>query len=196
MKKVSISLHIAALGIIFLLPISAFAHTGAGETTGFSTGFGHPLGGLDHLLAMIAVGLWAIQMGGKAVWAVPTTFVTVMILGGGIGIFGISIPYIEEGILVSVLVLGVFIAAASRFPVSISALMVGIFAIFHGHAHGTEMPMPVGGFSYSIGFALATLLLHAFGTVIGLAFQKFNVEKVVRFAGGAIAFGGIYLVVV
>ena len=195
MKKVSIPLHLAALSTIFLLPLSVFAHTGVGETTGFSAGFGHPIGELDHLLAMIAVGLWAAQMGGRARLAVPTTFVAVMLLGSVIGVVGIEIPYIEEGILVSVLVLGVFIAAASRFQVSISAMIVGVFAIFHGHAHGTEMPMAVGGFAYSIGFALATALLHAFGIAIGIAFQKFNVEKVARFAGGAIAMSGIYLVV-
>jgi len=179
-----------------LFPISAFAHTGVGDTAGFISGFSHPIGGMDHILAMIAVGLWAAQMGGRAIWAIPTSFVTLMILGGVVGILGIPIPYIEEGILVSVLVLGVLIATASRFPVSISALIVGFFAIFHGHAHGTEMPMTAAGFTYGLGFAISTALLHTSGISIGIVFQKFNVEKVVRFAGGGIAMGGIYLVVV
>ncbi len=196
MKKISIGLRLTALSTIILFPISALAHTGIGDTAGFISGFSHPIGGMDHILAMIAVGLWAVQMGGKATWAIPTSFVILMILGGIVGILGVPIPYIEEGILVSVLVLGILIAAALRFPVSISALIVGFFAIFHGHAHGTEMPITAAAFTYGLGFAISTALLHASGISIGIIFQKFNIEKVVRFAGGSIAMGGIYLIVV
>ncbi|NOQ52248.1 MAG: hypothetical protein GQ578_08560 [Desulfuromonadaceae bacterium] len=193
MKKNVYAISLVILSAICLMPLSALAHTGVGGTTGFGSGFGHPIGGADHLLAMLAVGLWAAQMAGRAIWAIPSAFVIVMILGGILGISGIPAPYVEEGILLSVLVLGILIATAFKFPLAISALIVGIFAVFHGHAHGTEMPLAIGGLSYSIGFSIATVLLHAFGIAIGVALQKLNIEKVVRFAGGAIAISGIYL---
>ena len=183
------------LSLLFLLPGVAIAHTGVGETTGFVHGFSHPTGGADHLLAMVAVGLWAAQIGGRALWVVPSTFVILMILGGALGFSGISVPFIEEGILVSVLVLGVLIAGAFKFPVIFSALIVGFFSLFHGHAHGTEMPVAIGAASYSIGFALATAMLHTAGIASGIILQKINLEKVNRFAGGAIALSGIYLAV-
>lgn len=180
-------------GAMSLLPVSVLAHTGVGETTGFGSGFNHPIGGADHLLAMVAVGLWAVQMGGRAIRVVPGAFVTLMICGGIFAISGIHVPYVEEGILVSVLALGVLIAAAFRFPLAASAAIVGIFAVFHGHAHGTEMPLAIGAVSYSLGFALATALLHAVGMAGGIILQKMNIEKAIRFAGGAIALSGIYL---
>ena len=183
------------LSLLFLLPAVAIAHTGVGETTGFIHGFSHPLGGVDHLLAMAAVGLWVAQIGGRALWVVPSTFVILMILGGALGFSGIPVPFIEEGILASVLVLGVLIAGAFKFPVIFNALIVGFFALFHGHAHGTEMPVAIGATSYSIGFALATAMLHTVGIASGTFLQKINLEKVNRFAGGAIALSGIYLAV-
>ncbi len=186
---------IKILSLLFLLPGVAIAHTGVGETTGFVHGFSHPTGGADHLLVMVAVGLWAVQIGGRALWVVPSTFVILMILGGALGFSGISVPFIEEGILVSVLVLGVLIAGAFKFPVIFSALIVGFFALFHGHAHGIEMPVAIGATSYSIGFALATAILHTAGIASGTFLQKTNLEKVNRFAGGAIALSGIYLAV-
>jgi urease accessory protein len=192
MKK-HLHLSLLMLGAMSLLPISVLAHTGVGETTGFGSGFRHPIGGADHLLAMVAVGLWAAQMGGRAIWVVPSAFVTLMIFGGIFAISGIHVPYVEEGILVSVLVLGVLIAAAFKFPLAISASIVGVFAVFHGHAHGAEMPLAIGAVSYSLGFALGTALLHAVGIAGGIVLQKMNSEKAVRFAGGAIALGGIYL---
>lgn len=195
MKKLSMHLFLTALCAIFLLPISALAHTGAGQSTGFSAGFIHPAGGADHLLAMLAVGLWAAQMGGRAAWAVPGAFVSMMVAGGVLGISGVHVPYIEAGILVSVLVLGVLIAGAFRLPLAISGILVGIFAVFHGHAHGAEMPIAVGAIAYSAGFALATALLHAAGILAGTGLRKLDIEKITRFAGGAIALGGIYLAV-
>ena len=181
------------LSVMFFLPTLAFAHTGVGATTGFGSGFAHPFGGFDHLLAMLAVGLWAAQMGDRALWAVPAAFVALMIFGGVLAVAGIHVPYVEGGILVSVLVLGILIAAAFKFPLMISASIVGVFALFHGHAHGAEMPLVAGAISYSLGFALATALLHAAGIVGGMMLQKMNVEKVVRYAGAAIAVGGVYL---
>jgi urease accessory protein len=194
MKK-GLHFSLLAAGVMALVPMVAFAHTGVGGTTGFAAGFSHPFGGMDHLLAMVAVGLWAAQMGGRALWVVPTAFVSLMLLGGGLAVAGVHVPYVEGGILVSVLVLGVLIAAAFKFPLAVSALLVGVFAIFHGHAHGSEMPLAMGAVSYSLGFALATALLHGLGMVGGVALQRLNTEKVVRYAGGVIALGGVYLAV-
>lgn len=188
--KQSLSI-LLVLSLVF--PSLALAHTGAGDTTGFMHGFRHPIGGADHLLAMVAVGLWAAQLGGRAVWAVPCTFVGVMILGGVLGFSGVPMPFIEEGILVSVLVLGVLIAGMFRFPVRYSAVIVGCFAVFHGHAHGAEMPAMIGAGAYTLGFALATALLHAAGMGLGTLLRKTHLHTVTRLAGGAVALGGVYL---
>lgn len=186
---------LAKLGLLMSLPGVALAHTDAGQTTGFLQGLGHPMGGVDHLLAMLAVGLWAMQIGGRACWWVPTTFVGVMIGGGILGLAGVPLPFVETGISVSVCLLGLLIAGACRLPLAYSAMLVGTFAIFHGHAHGTEMPFATGAVSYTIGFALATALLHLAGMGLGGLMQKVNLQTAVRCAGGAIALGGIYLVV-
>lgn len=181
------------LVLFFVFPGLALAHTGIGQTTGFIQGFGHPIAGADHLLAMVAVGLWATQTGGRALWAVPCTFISVMILGGVLGFSGVPLPFIEEGILVSVLILGVLIAGAFRFPLLYSALIVGLFAVFHGHAHGTEIPFAIGAGSYTFGFALATAMLHTAGMGVGILMQKTGLHTVTRFTGGAIALSGVYL---
>lgn len=183
------------LGLLFLLPGIAVAHTGVGETVGFAHGFIHPIGGADHLLAMVAVGIWAAQIGGRALWVVPSTFVTVLILGGILGFSGIAVPFIEEVILISVLALGILIAVAFRFSIIFSAVVVGFFAIFHGHAHGTEMPLAVGAVSYTIGFALSTAILHVAGMALGIVLQNVKLKNVNRYAGGAIVLCGIYLAV-
>lgn len=181
------------LVLSFVFPSLALAHTGAGETAGFIHGFSHPIGGADHLLALLAVGLWAAQLGGRAVWAVPGTFVGVMVLGGVLGFTGVALPFIEAGILVSVLVLGILIAGVFRFPVLYSAVIVGCFAVFHGYAHGVEMPATLSAGSYTVGFALATALLHAAGMGLGTLLQKTHLQSVTRLAGGAVALGGVYL---
>jgi urease accessory protein len=192
-NKKCLQLGLLALSVIAFFPVSAFAHTGIGSTTGFGAGFSHPFGGLDHLLAMVAVGLWAAQTGGKAIWAVPGAFMSLMIIGGVLAISGIHLPYVEAGILA--LVMGVLIAAAFKFPVAVSAVIVGVFAVFHGHAHGAEMPLAMGAASYSFGFALATALLHCAGIAGGIVLQAINTEKVVRIAGVAIAMSGVYMAV-
>ncbi|MGD8673392.1 MAG: HupE/UreJ family protein [Thiogranum sp.] len=195
MNKRSLYPHLVALGAVCLLPVSAFAHPLAGPATGFAAGFVHPLSGIDHLLAMVAVGLWAAQLGGRALWVVPATFVAVMLAGAALGMYGAPVPFVEAGILTSVLVLGVLVATAMRLPVAAGALLVGVFALFHGHAHGSEMPLSVAGMAYSAGFAAATALLHASGMATGIAVQKLNMQKLARLAGGAIAVGGLYLAV-
>lgn len=183
------------IAAILLFPGMAVAHTGVGDASGFLHGLSHPITGIDHLIAMVAVGLWAAQLGGRALWIVPTAFVSVMLLGGMAGFTGMVMPFIEEGILVSILVLGVLIAGAFKFPVPFSMSLVGFFALFHGFAHGAEMPASMGAASYSLGFAFATALLHIVGLVCGMALRRMNLDMLSRYAGGAIALGGIYLAV-
>jgi urease accessory protein len=156
-------------------------------------GAGHPLTGIDHLCAMIAVGLWAAQTGGRAIWAVPLAFVSVMLLGGASGMTGVHFPFAETGIAVSVLMLGVFIAAAVRLPLPASILIAGLFALCHGYAHGAEMPTTASALGYAGGFALTTALLHVAGIALGVGIEKIASLKFVRFAGGAIALCGIGL---
>ena len=189
------SLRSLLMGVLVLLPLSALAHTGVGHTSGIGAGFGHPLGGLDHLLAMLAVGLWAAQMGGRALWLVPSAFVGVMLVGGGLAVSGIQLPFVEQGIIASVLVLGLLIAVAFKLPPLTSALVVGSFALFHGFAHGAEMPLAAGAASYTFGFALGTALIHVTGAAGGLLLHRLKVANLVRLAGGAIALSGLYLAV-
>lgn len=179
-----------------LLPSFACAHTGLGEAGGFAHGLAHPAGGLDHVCAMLAVGLWAAQTGGRSVWAVPLAFVGVMALGGALPALGIGLPLVEQGIVLSVLLLGVLIAASVRLPLVLSGSMVGLFALWHGHAHGTEMPAAASGIDYALGFVLATAALHAIGIAFGLGMQRLMRERVIRAAGASIALCGIYLAAV
>lgn len=157
---------------------SLFAHTGAGSISGVGAGFSHPIGGADHILAMVAVGFWAAQIGGRSLWAVPLSFVAMMGVGAFLGIQGVHIPFIEEGIMASVLVLGAMIGFGIKMPVVFSSALVGVFAIFHGTAHGAEMPFIASGVEYGIGFVLATGLLHISGIVIGLLLSKAMQTKV------------------
>jgi len=179
---------------IFLLPTLAQAHPGMpGHTHGFANGLAHPLTGLDHICAMVAVGLWAAQRGGRALWLVPSVFVSAMILGGVLGMAVVPIPFVEPGIAASVLVLGLLIAAAVRLPLPVSAMLVGLFALFHGYAHGAEMPDSTSGLAYGVGFVAATASLHLLGIGSSLFAQRFGSARMVRYAGGAIAVCGIYL---
>lgn len=180
--------------------IPAWAHTGVGATHGIFAGLEHPISGLDHILAMVAVGIWAAQLGGRALWAVPLGFVSFMVVGALVGMLGVNIPYIELGIAGSVVILGFLIFGAARFPLIVSVLMVAVFASFHGFAHGTEMPADASGLAYGAGFALATVLLHAAG--IGFVFLMKKIlaannsrafSVVSRLAGAVIAAAGVYL---
>ncbi len=177
-------------------PMLAHAHTGVDHAAGIAPGFVHPLGGLDHLLAMIAVGLWAAQMGGRARWVVPMAFVSLMAAGGALGMGGVHPPFVEPGIVGSVLVLGVLIASAARLPLAASAAIVGLFAIFHGSAHGAEMPASAPGLTYAAGFLAATALLHATGIGFGVLFQRLADGRAVRIAGAAIAACALYLALI
>lgn len=189
-----IFLLFAAAGI--LLPSFAHAHGSINEAGGFVHGLTHPISGLDHVCAMLAVGLWAVQTGGRFVWVMPLTFVGVMALGGTLPMLGISLPFVEQGIVLSVLLLGVLIAASVRLPLALAGSLVGLFALWHGHAHGAEMPALSSGITYALGFMLATSLLHAIGITFGLGMQWLVRERAVRFAGAGIALCGVYLAAV
>lgn len=182
---------ICGLALFALTPFLAQAHIVPGEANGFTSGLNHPLHGLDHILAMVAVGLWAVQLGGRSLWLVPATFVSLMTVGGTLGMLGVHVPMVEAGILVSVLTFGILIAAKARLPLILSMVVVGIFAIFHGHAHGTEIPMATSGLTYALGFVLATAALHACGIGLGMLAQKRRSLPALRFAGAGIAMAGI-----
>jgi urease accessory protein len=183
----------ALLLAAFLVPSLAQAHPGMpGHVHGFNSGIAHPLSGLDHLCAMVAVGLWASQLGGRMRWLLPVTFVSFMILGGVLGLNGVSIPGAEQGIAASLLVLGILVAAAVRLPVMAGAALVGSFALFHGYAHGAEMPAAASGLSYAIGFVIATIGLHLAGLGLGMLTQRLDSKHLVRYAGAGIAACGIY----
>ena len=193
MKRSCLSLTLLAL---CLTPTVAFAHVGAGSTSGFVHGFMHPLSGLDHQLAMILVGMFAYQLGGRALWLVPLTFVGVMALGGFLGVMGVEAPFVEIGIALSVVVLGAIVAFGVKAPVAIAMGLVGLFAIFHGHARGSEMPLDASGVEFGLGFMMATSVLHAIGIGIGFAIgmsSKALGDNVYRVAGGAASVAGVGL---
>ncbi|TPN02831.1 HupE/UreJ family protein [Mesorhizobium sp. B2-1-5] len=166
MKRTALS---ATLLMAAAMP--AYAHVGAGTTSSFAAGFMHPLSGLDHMTVMVAVGLWAAQKGGKAMSAWPAAFVGVMLAGGALGMLHVPLPFVEPGILASVVALGLFVALAVDLPVTAGVAIIGVFALFHGHAHGTEVPENAAGLEYMAGFAVATALLHAAGLGLGRRFR-------------------------
>jgi urease accessory protein len=184
----------ALTAVLALIAGPALAHTGVGSVSGISAGFGHPIGGLDHVLAMIAVGILAAQLGGRSMWLVPAAFVGMMLVGGMLGVANVAVPFVEQGIIGSVIILGAVIAVGRRMPMAVAMSLVGALAIFHGHAHGAEMPMDASGLEYGIGFAVATTVLHAIGVGLGIGVQKTG-EKLapiaVRISGGAIAAAGL-----
>jgi urease accessory protein len=169
---------------------AALAHTGD-MTGGFLGGFVHPLFGPDHVAAMVAVGMWAALQGAPAIWLLPIVFPLVMAFGGVLGLLGVPIPQVEAGIAVSAIVLGLIVALAVRPALWIAAAVVGIFAIFHGHAHGTELPSSANAVAYSLGFVIATGLLHLCGIAIGLLIGWPAGRWAVRAAGAAISLAGV-----
>ncbi len=179
---------------LLLHPATALAHVGHGATTGLGAGLAHPLVGLDHLLAMVAVGLWATQQGGRALWVMPLTFVLVMLAAGALGLAGVAVPYVEGGIIASLLVLGLLLALATRMPLAAASVIVACAAFFHGHAHGAEMPLAAGALAYSIGFAVSTSALLAVGVGMGQTVQRINQAVLVRAAGVMVAAVGVWLV--
>jgi urease accessory protein len=190
-------MKIAATALVALLlaPQSAFAHTGVEHAMSFGAGFAHPWSGLDHILAMVAVGLWAGLKGGRAIWAWPASFVSVMSLGGTLGMIGIPLPAVESGILASVIVLGVLVLAAARPPVLVGAALIGAFALLHGHAHGAELPSAGAAVSYALGFAAATALLHTIGLAVALVGSGESGRQLVRGTGALMAVAGVALAV-
>ncbi len=170
---------------------SAQCHDIKGNASGFTSGFLHPILGWDHVIAMVAVGLWGAFLGKPAIWLLPVIFPLVMALGGALGVAGVPMPAVEIGIALSAIVLGVMVAFAARPPIWIAAIIVGVFAIFHGHAHGTELPLAANPILYSIGFVLATGLLHLAGIAFGLLVQCPQGRIAVRSAGAVIAITGM-----
>ncbi len=180
------------LCLLGLFPLVAQAHQEVGAAAGFVSGFLHPLFGLDHVVAMVAVGLLGAIMGPPALWLLPVVFPLVMAFGGVLGVIGLPLPGIEIGIALSGIVLGLLVALAIRPKVWLAAILVGVFAIFHGHAHGTELPHATSPLAYGIGFVVATGMLHLSGIAIGLLFRWPAGALVVRAAGLVIAAVGVY----
>jgi urease accessory protein len=173
------------LTALFMAAGSAAAHEAAGLAGGFASGFMHPVVGWDHVVAMVAVGLWGAFLGNPAIWVLPVVFPLVMAFGGVLGVAGIPLPAVEVGIALSAIVLGAMVAFAARPPLWVAAVLTGVFAIFHGHAHGTELPAAANPLAYSAGFVVATGLLHVCGIAFGLL-VRWPAGKVAVRAGGVI----------
>lgn len=182
------------LAMLLAAALPAAAHPGHGPLSGFGAGIQHPLSGLDHLLAMVAVGLWAGLCGGRREWLWPATFVASMIAGSAIGMFGIPGLPIEPVILASVLVLGLATALSLRVPVLLGGLAIALFGMAHGYAHGIEMPHTAHGLDFAAGFALSTAVLHAAGVAAAVGLRRLRLDLVTRFAGVGIAIAGIGLI--
>lgn len=172
----------------------AFAHLSPDEHGSFAAGFSHPLFGLDHILVMVAVGLWAAQIGGRALWIVPTAFISMMAVGFTLATAGIDLPFVEPAILASVVALGLLVAMALRLDMAASAAIVGLFALFHGHAHGGELGS-AGALPFAIGFLIATALLHAAGMGLGMMPGRLSGGgALARVLGGITALAGATLI--
>jgi urease accessory protein len=193
MSSGSALLRIALAGLLASVPAVASAHTGFG-THGFLHGFTHPLSGIDHLLAMVAVGVFAANLGGRALWAVPLAFMSFMAVGAAFGVAGMPVPFVEFGIALSSIVLGLAIVVRLDWPVAAAMGLVGLFAIFHGHAHGAEMPVDASGVAYAAGFVTATGLLHLAGIAIGFgigAAAGSRARRITQAGGLAVAAAGV-----
>jgi urease accessory protein len=181
------------IGLTALLwPAAAWAHLGSGEAGGLTSGLSHPVSGLDHVLAMVAVGLWGAQLGAPALWLLPVAFPMMMACGGMLGLMGLPMPGVEIGIAVSALVLGGLVLLEARPPLAAALVVVAFFALFHGHAHGTELPEGQSGLLYSMGFVVATGCLHGVGIAIGLIHRWSAGRLAVRGAGALVAVSGLY----
>ena len=194
-KSASSSKPMLAGLLLLCAAAGAQAHTDAGATNGFISGFMHPLSGIDHLLAMVAVGIWGATLGKPLVWALPVAFPLLMVVGGVLGIAQIPVPYIEAGIAASVVVLGLAIAAAWRAPVAVAVAIVAAFGVFHGYAHGAELPATAAPAAYTAGFVMCTGLLHLGGIALGLLRALPRSTEVLRASGGLIALTGIWILV-
>ena len=192
-RKFITTTNMIALGIVFwTIAGRADAHIIQPEASGFGSGFEHPLFGTDHFLAMFAVGLWGAQMGGRQVWTLPVTFPLIMVCGGVLGLLAIPVPSVELVIASSVLVLGLAIAFAWHPAEWIALVLISIFAIFHGYAHGTELPKTADPADFAIGFVFATGLIHILGIGVGMALTRPLDGRITRMLGTVLALGGVY----
>ena len=180
--------NVPVTAAILLLPSLAWAHIEQGQAAGFFTGMEHPWSGLDHILAMIAVGLWGAQLGSPALWVLPIAFPMMMTVGAMMGLMGIPVPGVEAGIALSAVLLGLMVFCEARPKLPIAVALVGFFAIFHGHAHGTELPPGQSGLLYSMGFVIGTGCLHGVGILIGLL-HRFSIGRIVLRGAGAVILG-------
>jgi urease accessory protein len=188
MKRESLSRSLALA--VTLWPALALAHVGQGRAEGFLAGLSHPVSGLDHVLAMVSVGLWGAQLGAPAIWLLPVTFPMVMAFGGMLGLAGVPLPGVEAAIALSAILLGLAVLAEWKPPLPVAAVIVGFFAVFHGHAHGAELPPGASGLTYSIGFVAATGTLHGVGIGIGVIHRWRWGRVALRVAGAGVAAGG------
>jgi len=194
MPRSTITTLLTAAALLMAIAAPAGAHVGIGATSSFGPGFAHPFSGLDHIAAMVAVGLWAGLKGGPALWLWPAAFVAVMLAGGALAIAGVELPLVEPGILASIVAVGLLVALAVELPVAAGAAIVGGFALFHGHAHGDEMPATSSGLAYFAGFGLATTLLLGVGMASAIA-GGLRHRPLIRLAGGAVSALGVGLFV-
>jgi urease accessory protein len=181
---------LSAVLLLVFTATAAEAHTGIGDTSGFVHGFAHPFSGLDHILAMVAVGLFAANLGGRALWRVPGAFLAMMAAGGVAGLYGVTLPFVEIAIALSVIVLGAVVALQWKGPVTVAMVLAGFFAIFHGHAHGFEVPALASPMGYATGFILATAALHTLGIGLGIGIGQVS-RRVAQIGGGAMALAGV-----
>ena len=165
---------VLSLCLLIAFPSIALAHTGAGHADGLLHGFAHPVGGIDHILAMVAVGVFAVVLGGRAAYLVPLSFIGMMVLGFIVGVVGIGLPFVELGIALSAVVIGGAAALGRPMPGVLAMALVGTLAVFHGHAHGTEMGQDLSGLAYAAGFVVATGLLHAAGIGVAAALARLS----------------------
>lgn len=182
---------LAGAALLPLLASPLLAHTGKGHVAGFLSGFQHPWSGLDHVAAMVAVGIWGAQLGSPAIWVLPVAFPMLMAVGGVLGLLGVPLPGIEIGIALSALFLGVMVLGERRPRLAVAVAVVGVFALFHGHAHGTELPAGQSALLYSMGFVIGTGTLHGVGISLGLAHRWPAGRVVLRVVGACIAIAGL-----
>ena len=184
-----------AFGFLLCCAAVAQAHTGDAQADGFIAGVLHPLTGFDHLLAMVAVGIWGATLGMPLLWVLPVAFPLMMVVGGVLGIFGVPLPFVESGIAVSVIVLGLAIAMAWRAPMAVAVAIVAAFGVFHGHAHGAELPTAASPAAYVAGFVVCTGALHLLGIAIGALKALPKGAQVLRVGGGLIALAGVWILI-
>lgn len=191
-RPLAMALQAVATLALACLPVIAQAHEQSGQAAGLLSGLAHPVSGLDHVLAMVAVGLWGAQLGAPAIWMLPVMFPLVMAFGGLLGLLGVPLPGVELGIATSAILLGAMVATESRPPLWLAVLLVAFFAVFHGHAHGTELPAGQSGLLYSVGFVVATGCLHATGIAVGLIHRWGSGRIALRGAGAAVSAAGMF----